>query len=214
MEINNVTYGNPTIEYKKQLTKDCLVGDLFSKLKSEPFPTNDSELTKDELNEIVDYLTSMQEPSNEAFLKRYKAYDRSLSQVIISTFKQKNLDLDELIKEIILDTRGLILKLKYHYQRPRPYQLADYYKLALFPYASYSDKTPSYPSGHGVEAYVILNVIGNKYPEHYSFCEEIIDDVMYSRQYLGLHFSSDNDFARTVGSEILKHKGFAKKYGI
>ena len=214
MEMNNVTYGNPTIEYKKILTDSCLVGDLFSKLKSNGFPLNDSELTKDELNEIVDALASMKEPSNEAFLKRYKAYDRSLSQVLISTFKQKNLDLEELVKEIILDIRGLIFKLKYYYQRPRPYQLADYYKLALFPYNSHSDKTPSYPSGHGVEAYVILNVIGNKYPDQYSFCKEVIDDVMFSREYLGLHYSSDNDFARTVGKEILKHKGFAKKYGI
>jgi hypothetical protein len=29
-----------------------------------------------------------------------------------------------------------------------------------------------------------------------------------------LHYSSDNDFARIVGKEILKHKEFAKKYGI
>jgi hypothetical protein len=214
MEMNNVTYGNPTIEYKKILTETCLVSDLFAKLKSESFPSNDSELTKDELNEIVDYLASIKETDNVAFLKRYKAYDRSLSQVLISTFKQRNLDLDELVKEIISDIRALIFKLKYYYQRPRPYQLADYYKLALFPYTSHSDDTPSYPSGHGVEAYVILNIIGNKYPKEYSFCKEVIDDVMLSREYLGLHYSSDNDFAITVGKEILKHKEFAKKYGI
>lgn len=214
MEINNVTYGNPSIEYKKILTEPCLVNSLFEKLKLEKFPSNGSELTKDELNQIVDYLASMKEPDNESFLKRYKAYDRSLSQVLISTFKQKNLDLEDLVKEIIFDIRGLIFKLKYHYQRPRPYQLADYYKLALFPYNSHSSSTPSYPSGHGVEAYVILNVIGNKYPEQYSFCKEVIDDVMYSREYLGLHYASDNDFARIIGKEILKHKEFAKKYGI
>jgi hypothetical protein len=29
-----------------------------------------------------------------------------------------------------------------------------------------------------------------------------------------LHFPSDNDFAKEVGEKILKHKEFAKKYGI
>jgi hypothetical protein len=214
MEMNNVTYGNPTIEYKKFITEPCLVGDLFEKLKQEGFPQNDSELTKEELNQIVDNLASIKQEENDSFLKRYKAYDRSLSQVLISTFKQKNIDVEDLVHEIFGDIRGLIFKLKYYYQRPRPYQLAQYYKLALFPFKSHSADTPSYPSGHGVQSYVTLNVIGNKYPEHYSFCKEVIDDVFFSREYLGIHYSSDNDFATTVGKEILKHKEFAKKYGI
>lgn len=214
MEMNNVTYGNPTIEHKKLLINACLVSDLFFKFKNETFPANNSELTKDELNEIVDYLASMEQPENDSFLKRYKAYDRNLSQVIISTFKQRNLDVESLVKEVVTDIEGLILKLKYFHQRPRPYQLADYYKLALFPHKSNSANTPSYPSGHGIEAYVVLNVIGNKYPNQYSFCREVIDDVMYSREYMGLNYSSDNYFSRMVGKEILKHKEFAKKYGI
>ena len=112
MEINDVTYGNPNIEYKKILTESCLVGDLFSKLKSEGFPLNNSELTKDELNEIVDYLASIKEPSNEAFLKRYKAYDRSLSQVLISTFKQRNLDLEELAQSNVNKFLFILLPLR------------------------------------------------------------------------------------------------------
>lgn len=214
MEIDNVTYGNPTIEYKQFITEPCLVGDLFDKLKQEGFPQNNSELTKEELNQMVDNLASIKEEENEIFLKRYKAYDRSLSQVLISTFKQKNIDVEDLVHEIFNDVRGLIFKLKFYYQRPRPYQLAQYYKLSLFPYKSHSADTPSYPSGHGVQANVTLSVIGNKYPEHYSFCKELIDDVYLSREYLGLHYSSDNDFATTVSKEILKHKEFAKKYGI
>lgn len=214
MEINDVTYGNPTFEDKGKITQFCLVGDLFEKLKNEKFPLNNSELTKEELNEIVDFLSSISQSENDSFFKRYKAYDRSLSQVVISGFKQKNLEIEELVKEIILDIQGLIFKLKFFYQRPRPFQLANYYKLALFPYKSNSANTPSYPSGHGVEAYVILNVIGNKYPEHYSFCKEMIEDIMHSREYLGLHYTSDNEFAKIIGKEILKHKEFAKKYGI
>ena len=112
------------------------------------------------------------------------------------------------------DIAPLLLKLKYHFQRPRPRQVAQYYKLKLFPYQSFSADTPSYPSGHTLEAYVILNVIANKFPNEYQFCKEMINDIAYSRIYLGLHFATDNDFAKFVGQEILKHPNFTKKYEI
>jgi hypothetical protein len=214
MDLNQVTYGNPTKEQKVYLEEDSLVDDLFLKFKENYFPLNDSELVKDELNEIVDYINSISDEENKAFLTRYKAYDRSLSQVITTTFKQKGIDVESLCEDIIDDIRNLISKLKYYYQRPRPYQLAQYYKLKLFPFNSFSSNTPSYPSGHTIQACVILNVIANKYPNQYQFCREMIDDVEYSRLYLGLHFSTDNDFAKEVAKEILKHPKFTKKYGI
>ena len=214
MDLNQVTYGNPTKEYKVFLEEDSLVDDLFLKFKDDYFPLNDSELVKDELNDIVDYINSISDEENKAFLTRYNAYDRSLSQVITTTFKQKGIDIENLCEDIISDIRNLIYKLKYFYQRPRPNQLAQYYKLKLFPYNSFSASTPSYPSGHTLEAYVILNVIADKHPNQYQFCREMIEDVEFSRLYLGLHYPTDNDFAKEVAKEILKHPKFTQKYGI
>lgn len=214
MDINQANYGNPTREQKVFLDEIGFVDDLFLKLKNEPFPANNSDLTKDELNEIVDSLNSISDAENKAYLTRYKAYDRSAVQVIVSTFKQKGIDVEALCDEIVTDTKNLIIKLKFFYQRPRPNQLAQYYKLKLFPYKSYSADTPSYPSGHTVQSYVILNVIADRHPELYQFCKELIDDIAYSRIYLGLHYPTDNDFSKAVGKEILKHPKFTQKYGI
>jgi hypothetical protein len=215
MEFNDITYGNPTVQDLAFIQGKGLTDDLFDTLKDTlTFPKNDSELVKDELNEIVDCLATMLQPENQSFLKRYQSYDRNLIQALSSIFKQRNIDVEELITDIVKDVQGLIYKVKYYYQRPRPRQIAQYYKLKLFPYKSFSSNTPSFPSGHCLQAIVILNVIGNKNPTEYPFCKELIEDIAYSRVYLGHHFPSDNDGAREIGKAILKHPEFAKKYGI
>jgi hypothetical protein len=214
LDLNNITYGNPTIEQKKYLDQVSIVDDLFIKLKGEIFPENDSELVKDELNELVDMTEMLLEQENSSYLTRFKSYDRSLSQAIISAFKQKGIDVEHLTLDIIEDIKPLLIKLKYFYQRPRPKQIAQYYKLAMFPFNSFSADTPSYPSGHALEAYVVLNVIANKFPNEFQFCKSMAQDVAISRIHLGLHYTTDNDFAKQIGKEILKHKAFTNKYGI
>lgn len=215
MNFNDITYGNPNVEELLFIQDTGLVDDLFETFKNTlVYPKNDSELVKDELNEIVDCLATMAQPENQNYLKRYKSYDRNLIQALTSIFKQKNIEVEDLCIDIVKDIQGLIYKTKFYFQRPRPKQIAQYYKLKLFPYKSFSAHTPSFPCGHCVEAIVILNVIGNKYPTEYPFCKELIEDVAYSRVYLGHHFPSDNDGAREIGKAILKHPEFTKKYGI
>ena len=214
MEFNDLTYGNPTHEQLGFIQGTCLVDDLFDTFKDAVVPKNDSELVKDELNEVADSLAVMSQPENQNYLKRYLAYDRNLIQAISSIIKQKDIEVEELVTEIVVDIQNLIFKLKYHIQRPRPFQIAQYYKLKLFPYKSFSAHTPSYPSGHTAQAVVILNVLGNKYPTEYQYCKELIEDIAYSRVYLGHHYPSDNDGGRELGKAILKHPEFTKKYGI
>jgi membrane-associated phospholipid phosphatase len=214
MDLNQVTYGNPTIETKALLNKKGLVDSLFEKFKNSEMPLNNSELTREELNEVADGIALLQDVENELYLKRYKSYDRSLVQTIITIFKQKGIDVQGVCEEILQDINPLIAKLKVHFNRPRPYQMANYYKFNLFPFNSYSANTPSYPSGHTVQAYVLLNVIGSMYPKLYKFSKTIIEDVAESRVNLGLHYPSDNDFAKEVGEAVLKNKQFAQKYGI
>jgi hypothetical protein len=214
MEFNDLTYGNPAHDQLSFIQGTCLVDSLFDTFKDSVIPNNDSELVKEELNEIADCLAVVSQPENQNYLKRYLAYDRNLIQALSSIFKQKDIEVEELITDVVKDIQNLIYKLKFHFQRPRPYQLAQYYKLKLFPYKSFSAHTPSYPSGHTVQAIVILNVIGNKYPTEYQYCKELIEDISYSRVYLGHHFPSDNDGGREIAKAILKYPEFAKKYGI
>jgi len=106
----------------------------------------------------------------------------------------------------------LLVKLKYAYNRPRPYQLANYKKMPLFVWRARSADSPSYPSGHCFQSKIYAEVLGNKYPKYYKALNELANDIMYSRQYMGAHYPSDSEFAIYVAEVVMKHPEFAKKY--
>ncbi len=217
--LNKVTYGNLSEYHLNILKQNCLADEVIPILDKTygsqlDFPLNNSETVKQELNELVEKVRSIFDESNSEHFARYKRYDRNLKQSIISAFTVKGMDIKEIFDSINDDISPTIIKLKQKYQRPRPYQLAQYYKLKLFPYDTFSGHSPSYPSGHTIQAYVILNIIGNKYPKSYGFCKQFITDIADSRVYLGLHYPSDNDASYLIGQEILKLKSITDKYKI
>jgi len=217
--VNKVTYGNLNFEQLETLKQKCIADEVIPILdekygKQLDFPLNNSESVKQELNEMVVQVSSMEDSENIEHYARFKRYDRSLAQSIISAFQTRGVDAEELVGNVFDDISPAIMKLKQKYQRPRPYQLAQYYKLKLFPYVTVSGHSPSYPSGHTIQTYVAMNIIGNKNPEAYGFCQKFIEDVANSRVYLGLHFPSDNDASFIIGQEILKLKSIIEKYQI
>ena len=70
MDLNQVTYGNPTQKTKALLSQKSLVDSLFEKLKNATMPDNDSELTKEELNEVVEGISLLEDSENELFFKK------------------------------------------------------------------------------------------------------------------------------------------------
>jgi hypothetical protein len=110
------------------------------------------------------------------------------------------------------DVKPLILKLKYFFQRPRPYQLAYYYKLKLMPYTTLGADSPSFPSGHAIYSKVYSEVLGNHYPELYDALHNIHEQVCESRLMLGVHYQSDIDVGIYVGERICQFKEFMIKY--
>ena len=216
---NKITYGNISQKHLEILKKKCLADEVIPILDKKygaelDFPKNNSETTKQELNEMVKNINMMSEEGNSEYLARYQKYDKGLQQSIISLFQSKGIDVKEIVTSVAEDINPTILKLKQKYQRPRPYQLAQFFKLKLFPFDTKTGHSPSYPSGHTIQAYIILNIIGNKHPSSYHFCKQLIEDVANSRVYLGLHYESDNDASFLIGQEILKLKSITDKYKI
>jgi len=211
---DEVTYGNPNDIYLPLLQKGGDFESLYEELKEFPFPSNSSETTKDEIRELLHYQNS-ENQKNEKIVNRYIAYDDDLTSILKRYCVEKiDKNEDKLIDDIINSSKSLIAKLKFHYQRPRPYQLAQYLKARLFPSASMSALNPSYPSGHTLQAKLVCSVLGNKYVEHNDYLQKLAHDISVSRLFLGLHYSSDNDFSLIIADKILTDKNFTKKYGI
>jgi hypothetical protein len=120
----------------------------------------------------------------------------------------------DLVDKLLDDTLPLLIKLKFYFQRPRPYQLAQQYKLKLFPFDSRSADSPSYPSGHTLQAKLICHVLGNHFPEKFDYFERVAKDVEYSRLYMGIHYQSDVDYSLYISEVIIRDRDFKAKYGL
>ena len=97
------------------------------------------------------------------------------------------LDLDIIGKELI----PIILKLKYFYNRPRPYQYAQKAGVDFKALGFESAKTPSYPSGHTMQAVYMSEYLSDRYPQHARELRDLARKVSKSRIQAGEHFPSD-----------------------
>ena len=214
--LDSITWGNPLQKHLPYLEKEnvSFLEKHIPQLIKFGFPKNSSKGTREELNLLVDYVDRMK--SNPEVLKRYKSYDQSLTKTFADVIIQQDLGEKgaDLVDKLLDDTLPLIIKLKFFFQRPRPYQLAEAYKLKLFPYGSISADSPSYPSGHTLQAHLICYVLGNHFPEKFEYFEKLAKDIEYSRLYLGVHYPSDNDYAMYILELITRDKEFKSKYEI
>ena len=210
---DDIKYGNPSREDVHNIkVKSYLDEILPSMLKSVPF-RNSSIGTKEELNKLVTYAKYTE---NSA---RRNIFDGDLVPYMEGLFVNNGADAEDVhktVNDLVIDILPVITKLKYEFQRPRPFQLACYYNLAFYPAFSKYVSSPSYPSGHTVLCLVIAEVLSYQYATVFPGCHEVMTkfsgEVMESRLYLGVHYPSDNTFGCEVANAILLNSKFRQKY--
>lgn len=209
-----ISWGQPSREDRNNMQNKNYLFDVLPDLQKWSPPQNSSKATLEELNQLVAY-SKMTEGG-----ERRRVFDSDLVPYINDLFAKNGVDPDivkDLTKTIVLDVIPLITFLKYHFQRPRPAQLAYYYELDFFPCFSKFVSSPSYPSGHSTMCLVIAEVLGTKYARDFPGCFEIMsqfaEEVAESRLYMGVHYASDNRFARQTALAIINNREFRKKYG-
>ena len=208
-----LTYGNPSRNFLPYLKTESYLDSLLPELASYPFPSNNGQDVIDEINQLINYTNTL--GSDEVLQKRYKLYDKDFETYFINVLSNVGIDRQEItdtIKQMHDDIVPLILKLKYHYQRIRPYQLSHILSMRLYPFESETASTPSYPSGHSVQSKIYADVLGNKYPKYYKNLQTLADDISESRLAMGIHYPSDILFGEYVSELVVNHPEFKKKY--
>lgn len=114
-------------------------------------------------------------------------------------------DEDKQIKELINDSRPIIKKLKNYFNRPRPKKLAKNFGIKLEDIELDSMKTPSYPSGHSTQGYLIAEVLKDKYPNKSKELDKKAKDISDSRNIARAHYKSDSELGKKLGLDMAKY---------
>ena len=196
---DTLIYGYASRENSESLGYGSIFDKYYKDFLNTPFPKNDSEVVKNELLEIEKAMK--ENDNNQSFL----AIDRDIENYVISSLNKMNIPMNvELLGKITMQVGSVIMRLKHHYQRPRPFQLGWYHKIPIMPYASTGAQSPSYPSGHAGQSRFLCLVLGELYPEKREMLIKFSDYIAFSRIALGVHFTSDNAFGQAISEYLFK----------
>jgi hypothetical protein len=213
MQANELRFGNPNRSHLVYLKTENYLDSLLPELSSFPPPENDSQQAYQEIHQIIEYTSFLEK--DEQLRRRYELYDNDFENYIIERLVNAGAnkeDVEKIVRELHDDIIPLIVKLKFAYNRVRPYQLSFFKGLKLYPFKSFVADSPAYPSGHAYQAKIYAEVLGNMYPKFYNALNELANDIAWSRLYLGVHYPTDMEYALYSAEVVLKHPEFRKKY--
>ena len=166
----------------------------FKKMKPKGDSTFDTMQELKELNSI---------PLNKKFVKDNDDIEAAFKKVA----DENNIeDYDTSVaKNLIKESAPVILKLKKHFDRPRPKVTAKKMNIKMKDIEMDSMKTSSYPSGHSVQSVLIAKTLGDKYPKAKSAFNKKAKDISYSRRVAHAHYKSDSKFGEKIGESMYKH---------
>ena len=194
--INDMVYRDkPTEKHIKRMNRTLgpLEGFPIEKFKNMPPPENESTETEEE----IDYLDSI--PVEEGFVDSADDVDGHFKKFL----EPKGLEFPtEELKNVMKGVKSIILQLKYHYNRPRPYQVADAKNLKLDSENLKSASTPSYPSGHATQGTFLGRYLADLYPEYEKELRQIGEDIAFSRNMAKVHYPSDSEFGKMLGNDL------------
>ena len=153
-------------------------------------PSDNSNTTKQEIKELTRI------PIRESFVKENDNVKKSFSKIVGK---------DKLIKQLVDESAPIILKIKKHYNRPRPKVLAKKMKVNMKDIEMDSMKTPAYPSGHSVQGYLIALALSDKYPNKEKQLMKVARNISHSRRVARAHYKSDSLFGEQIGKDMYNH---------
>ena len=153
-------------------------------------PSDNSNTTKQEILELTKI------PIREKFVKEKDDIKKSFGKIVSE---------DKLVQKLINESAPVIMKIKKHHNRPRPKVIAKKIKTKMEDMEMASMKTPSYPSGHSVQGYLIGLTLSSMYPQKRNKLMKTARDISYSRRVARAHYKSDSTFGEQIGKDMYNH---------
>jgi len=173
----------------------------FEEAPVKSFPANSSFEVAKELEFLQELRAQHPNPT-----ELEEKYDDDFLWAVKKMIKDAGYEWNKDFFNRILDEAGSIaIRLKYKYNRPRPYQVAAAKCILLAADESDTAKTPSFPSGHALQSTLVAMVVGKLYPELSQSALELAEDVMLSRMVGGHHFPSDIQYGKEIGQWLFMH---------
>ena len=184
-------------KHKKRMGIETKLFPSNPKLTITPPPANDSNETRTELFKLLAY--------NDGVIDRkmVKEFD-DMRKPYMELIEKHNVDVtkDDL-QQIIDEGAKFTLKIKYKFNRPRPYQIAEHYGIEDFKrHKLDTAKTPSYPSGHALQGRLIGLILTDKDPEHQNEYMAVSQRISDSRIMARAHYPSDKEYGEKLADEL------------
>ena len=184
-------------KHKKRMGIETKLFPSNPKLTITPPPANDSNETRTELFKLLAY--------NDGVIDRkmVKEFD-DMRKPFMELIEKHNVDVtkDDL-QQIIDEGAKFTLKIKYKYNRPRPYQIAEHYGIEDFKrHKLDTAKTPSYPSGHALQGRLIGLILTDKDPKHQNQYMAVSQKISDSRIMARAHYPSDKEYGEKLADEL------------
>ena len=184
-------------KHKKRMGIETKLFPSNPKLTITPPPANDSNETRTELFKLLAY--------NDGVIDRkmVEEYD-DMTKPFMELIEKHNVDVtkDDL-QQIIDEGAKFTLKIKYKFNRPRPYQIAEHYGIEDFKrHKLDTAKTPSYPSGHALQGRLIGLILTDKDPKHQNEYMAVSQRISDSRIMARAHYPSDKEYGEKLADEL------------
>ncbi len=164
-----------------------------------PYPQIDSPEGIKDLNGVIIQYQDRKVPES---LQHFA--DRNMVKLFESYLGEKGLTFNtQYYSKLKKGLVPLILELKNFYARPRPSETAAFLGINFTGDVLETAQSPSYPSGHTIQAYVIAELLCEQFPEYASDLLGIAEIISQSRIDRGVHFPSDVEFGKEIAAVIV-----------
>ena len=197
LELNEMTYNDgASKKHQDKIDRPITLFEDIS-ISLQPFPENTSKKTLEE----VKYLSEIEEDID--YVRENDKVKESFGKLHGELELEYN---EDEAGKYLKESSKYIMELKYKFQRPRPHQIADFYGIDLNGVDLDSMKTPSYPSGHATQGYLLGMIYSERYPEYRKEFMKLGEDIAESRIIGKAHFPSDKKAGIELAEKLFQNR--------